>query len=451
MKNRQKRISTTTTYLLLLAVFSILANTVLGVLLTRQSNAAIQSMIRSRMLDVSNTAAYMIDGDALRGITPEDAGSAEYESVMEILTGFQDNIDLSYIYCIQDKGNGQFVFGLDPSPVNPADFGAPLVYTDALYQASRGTPAVDEVPYEDEWGSFYSAYSPVFDSAGNVAGIVGVDFSREWYDAQTGAMIKTTAATCAASLVVGVAIALLLVERSRRRVRTVNEQLGEMSASFETLMLEVRNMAGVATPDADDHREAQQYDIDDLDSLTRRIAAMQEDLHDEIEKVHQQAYYDMTTGVMNKECYLSTQKVMDDMVKEGLADFSILIFNVNELTRLNRTCGHEFGDMALRDTAGVLSSAFGKDRVFRIGGGEFIVIADTTSKSDIQSSFSSVEFRMAKENVKEKPYKTQLSLSMGYAVFDPETDHEYMDVYRRAEAMRNEDVAAYNAKHGEEE
>ena len=46
-----------------------------------------------------------------------------------------------------------------------------LVYTDALYEASKGYAAADNKQYEDAWGTFYSAYSPVFDSDGKVAGI----------------------------------------------------------------------------------------------------------------------------------------------------------------------------------------------------------------------------------------------------------------------------------------
>jgi len=448
MKSEKRKISTTSKYLLLLAVFSILANTILGVLLTRQSSAAIRSSMRARMLDISNTAACLLDGDILRNISPEDEGTAEYHSVMAMLTTFQDNIALSYIYCIRDMGNGEFVFGLDPSD-DPAEFGSPVAYTDALYQASRGTSAVDDVPYEDAWGSFYSAYSPVFDSTGKVAGIVGVDFSREWYDAQIKAMVRTTNIACVAFLVVGIAIAMLLINKSRARVRTVNEHLKGLSVGLETLMLEVQNMAGVDISDAAGGEETERFDIDDLDSLTRKLAAMQADLHAQIDQVHEQAYFDKTTGVMNKECYLSTQNVMDDMVREGLAEFSILIFNLNELSEINRTYGHGYGDMALKDAANALSSVFGKDRVFRIGGDEFIAIAETTSLSDIQNGFSSVDFRIAAENVKEKPYHTHLSLSMGYAVFDPETDKSFMDVYRRADRMRDESRPACSARHDE--
>lgn len=448
MKSEMRRISPMTGYLLLLAAFSILTNMSIGIMLMRQANAALGSSIRSRMLDVSKTAAHMLDGDVLRDLTPADAGSEEYEDVMRILTGFQDNIELSYIYCIRDMGNKTFVFGIDPSPVDPAEFGTPITYTDALYRASRGVSAVDDVPYEDAWGSFYSAYSPVFDSSGRVAGIVGVDFSREWYDEQIAAMIRTTALMCAAFLVVGVVIALLLISKSKKRVHKVNEQINKMSDSFETLMKEVRIMAGSGASAANS-RETELYDIDDLNSLMRKLSAMQKELHVQTEKIHEQACYDRTTGVMNKECYQSLQYELDAMIQEKLAQFSLLIFSVNELGPINRLYGQECGDAALADAALVLSSVYGKERVFRIGGGEFRVIADTTSETNIKNDFSKVDFRMATENTKEKAYQMPVSFSMGYAVYDPETDHEYADVYHRADQMLNAEKAAYLAKQSE--
>ncbi|MBR3316575.1 MAG: diguanylate cyclase, partial [Atopobiaceae bacterium] len=140
--------------------------------------------MQTRMLDISNTAAAMIDGDALKSVSPADEGTDKYESIMRTLRYFQDNIDLKYIYCIRDMGDGKFTFGLDPTVEDPGEFGSPIVYTDALYEASQGHPAADNVHYEDAWGAFYSAYSPVFDSEGKVAGIIAVDFSAEWYNQQ---------------------------------------------------------------------------------------------------------------------------------------------------------------------------------------------------------------------------------------------------------------------------
>lgn len=103
-------------------------------------------------------------------MSPADEGTEAYESIMRTLTYFQDNIDLKYIYCIRDTGDGTFTFGLDPTVEDPGEFGSPIVRTEALEKASKGTPSADEVHYEDAWGSFYSAYSPVYDSKDEVAG-----------------------------------------------------------------------------------------------------------------------------------------------------------------------------------------------------------------------------------------------------------------------------------------
>lgn len=142
--------------------FLLAVNVSLGYLLMSQAKKSIITLMQTRMLDISNTAAAMIDGDALERVTPADEGTQDYESIMRTLTYFQDNIDLKYIYCIRDMGDGKFSFGLDPTVEDPGEFGSPIVYTDALYKASQGTPAADDKYYEDAWGRFYSAYSPVF-------------------------------------------------------------------------------------------------------------------------------------------------------------------------------------------------------------------------------------------------------------------------------------------------
>ena len=110
----------------------ILFNLAFGVILSKAALKAMRAQIDERMLDISNTAAAMINGDDLAKMTADDQGSPEYQRVMENLTYFQDNIELSYIYCIMQVGEREFVFGVDPTIENPGEFGSPIVYTDAL-------------------------------------------------------------------------------------------------------------------------------------------------------------------------------------------------------------------------------------------------------------------------------------------------------------------------------
>ncbi len=50
-----------------------------------------------------------------------------------------------------------------------------------IRQAFEGDMVFDDVPYTDRWGSWVSAYTPLYDSSGNVEGILGVDFpAADW-------------------------------------------------------------------------------------------------------------------------------------------------------------------------------------------------------------------------------------------------------------------------------
>ena len=141
-----KKMSLRTRAILLVSLFLLVTNLALGVALSYQSRDAMKTLINERMLDIVNTAAAMLDGDALGRLTAEDKGTPEYQAVYDTLYRFLDNINLDYIYYVRDMGDGTFTFGIDPDPEDPAEFGAPFVYTEALYSASQGTPAVDDRP-----------------------------------------------------------------------------------------------------------------------------------------------------------------------------------------------------------------------------------------------------------------------------------------------------------------
>lgn len=157
-----------------------------------QARSAIRSSTRQRMIDIANCAAGSINGDVLKKLTKNDVDTDEYRTIYNSLAVFRDNIETEYIYGIRKEEDGRFTFTVDPAIEDPGEFGEEVVKTDALVMASKGITAVDEEPYTDKWGTFYSAYSPVHDSNGNVAGIIGVDFSKEWYEGQQREQTRKT-------------------------------------------------------------------------------------------------------------------------------------------------------------------------------------------------------------------------------------------------------------------
>lgn len=175
-----------------------------------RARVGIRKAIQQRMLDIANCASGSVNGDALKDIGVDDIGSREYNNIYDTLTIFRDNVELEYVYSIKEAGDGNYIFIMDTDPEDPGQYGESVEYTAALEMAGNGTPAVDEVPYSDAWGEFYSAYSPVFDSNGAVAGIIAADFSADWFDSQLSAQTRSTVISYIIILILTLLLAAIL-------------------------------------------------------------------------------------------------------------------------------------------------------------------------------------------------------------------------------------------------
>ena len=190
MEKNRESLSSKIWSLVLLAL--LISNGVFCIASLIQSRKGIEAATRQRMLDIVNCAAGSVNGDVLKRLKAEDQDKPGYRRVYDALAVYRDNVELKYVYGIRDEGNGVFTFTVDPSEENHAEFGQQVYYTDALYAASKGVASVCEEPYTDAWGRFYSAYSPVFGSDGNVAGIIACDFSVPWVEQQIGRQTVST-------------------------------------------------------------------------------------------------------------------------------------------------------------------------------------------------------------------------------------------------------------------
>lgn len=201
--------------------------------LVLQERKAIRTSTTQRMIDIANCASGSVDGDILKTITAEDEDTEEYKRIYDALAVYRDNVELEYVYGIKDEGDGTFTFTVDPAIDDPAPFGKEVVRTDALYMASQGIAAADNEFYEDEWGSFYSAYSPVFDSEGKVAGIIGIDFSREWYDGQLKEQTRNQVVSCLIIVAVVLVMSVILISMLLKSIMNPLKNMALVAKNYE--------------------------------------------------------------------------------------------------------------------------------------------------------------------------------------------------------------------------
>lgn len=249
---------------------------------------AIKKSIQQRMLDIANCAAGSLNGDVLETLTVENQGSPEYWAVYNTLAVFRDNVELEYVYGIKPEGDGHFTFTVDPDINEPGEFGSEVKYTEALAAASMGTSAVDEVPYTDAWGTFYSAYSPVYNSSGKVVGVIAADFSQTWFDAQLSEQTHSTIISYSAILLVTILIAailsLIIVRPFVRRQEQLSMEVERKADENKQLSLQiVRSLA-----DAIDAKD--QFTKGHSVRVSQYAAALAEDLGWEKERISHLRY-----------------------------------------------------------------------------------------------------------------------------------------------------------------
>ena len=217
-----------TKIILLVEVIILITSSLFCTVSIYRARVGIRKAIQQRMLDISNCAAGSVNGDVLGALDENTIGTPEYEDLYSRLAVFRDNVELEYVYAIKQVGEKDFIFTMDLDQVRPAAYGDSVKYTEALASAGRGVAAVDEVPYSDSWGVFYSAYSPVFDSKGNVAGIVAVDFAVDWFEYQLSSQTRSTIISYIVILLLSLLVAAgLSMITVRPFVRAQGELLAE--------------------------------------------------------------------------------------------------------------------------------------------------------------------------------------------------------------------------------
>lgn len=149
------------------------------------------------------------------------------------------------------------------------------------------------------------------------------------------------------------------------------------------------------------------------------------------------SYRDALTNLYNPRSY---QEHMEELSKKKLP-YGLIYIDLNDFKQVNDNYGHETGDALLNIVAKRLQNSIReKDRAFRIGGDEFVVVIHGTHD---RKFFEGVIARM-RENVGREvtigEIKLNASISAGYARC-PEDGTKFEDVVKKAD-----DAMYYNKR-----
>ncbi len=162
-----------------------------------------------------------------------------------------------------------------------------------------------------------------------------------------------------------------------------------------------------------------------IEEALRRELQQKEQLQTAIRKVNT----DPLTGVKSKHAYLEATKRMDQRIADGsVAEFGVVVCDLNDLKAINDHMGHESGDKAIREACRAICVCFAHSPVYRIGGDEFAVILEGADYTNRDALLESLENQMA-ENVQQG----KTAIAFGCSLFNPLQDKTVKDVFDRAD------------------
>ena len=173
------------------------------------------------------------------------------------------------------------------------------------------------------------------------------------------------------------------------------------------------------------------------------VAAQRQELNDALEEGYDReqkqkaelnstlalAYTDPLTGVKNKHAYVELEDKIDKLIADGeMKNFSVVVFDLNDLKLINDKLGHYAGDKYIIDAVKIIQHFFPDTTIYRFGGDEFVALLEDDNyqnRHDLLDLFN----RKVDGN-----YQTgEPIISTGLSDYIPGKDNTYRAVVSRAD------------------
>jgi len=166
-----------------LIILAVLSTAIVTYILYINFRTEQRNNLRKRLENIATIAGLQQNGDTFEKVQAQNDGF--FQQIHEVnLRIKQSEPDLIFVYTMR-KTEGGITFVVDAGVPGEPDIPA---YGDIYEEPSQTlvdnfdtmtTTVVEPDIYSDEFGSFLSAYTPIFTSNGRRAGVLGVDISAE--------------------------------------------------------------------------------------------------------------------------------------------------------------------------------------------------------------------------------------------------------------------------------
>jgi diguanylate cyclase (GGDEF)-like protein len=137
---------------------------------------------------------------------------------------------------------------------------------------------------------------------------------------------------------------------------------------------------------------------------------------------------DPLTGVFNRREY-EKQLYNLTQLKSPKKKVCAILIDIDDFKQINDNNSHQVGDSTLIDISNILQRSIRKnDFIARIGGDEFCIIIESDQDAVLHDIVNRINHQLDMYNADQKDFKN-ISLSMGYGMFDPKVHPTFDDFF----------------------
>jgi diguanylate cyclase (GGDEF)-like protein len=193
-------------------------------------------------------------------------------------------------------------------------------------------------------------------------------------------------------------------------------------------------------------QQGEKLDISDvvedneMGNLLAAFFKMNEVVHEKAEVLAYKAHHDELTGLKNRSMVNTELQCALHHGEKTQTKVAVYFLDLNKFKEINDSLGHDIGDLVLIKTAQLLTETIrSKDKVFRLGGDEFLIIGQDISQSSGIKKLTSKLLEQFKFPILINEKSMMISPSIGVSIYPD-------DSLRGEELVKFADIAMYEAK-----
>jgi len=165
---------------------------------------------------------------------------------------------------------------------------------------------------------------------------------------------------------------------------------------------------------------------------------------------------DSLTGLLNHRGFKKSVDQQLKIIDRGDKYAFLIFIDLNDFKQINDNFGHEVGDHALEEAAGILKNTFrnsatndggGSDIIGRLGGDEFAVLTTQNNAiDDAQVLGRRLDEHIRRWNASHSEERYSLSMSYGIVTYSPQQPCPFNELIQKADTLMYDNKQRHKKK-----